>query len=128
MTTNAERIRYLRERRGWTQLEVARHLDRLAWTQSGRHVGVNADMVAKWERGVKAPSRRYQALLDCLFDDDRGSPTEVSAPDPHADGPQVDPIDMLVARTGRSASRQDAREGRPMPHVGMPAKQRVSRP
>ena len=100
MTTNAERIRSLRERRGWTQLEVAQHLDRLAWTQSGKHVGVNADMVAKWERGVKAPSRRYQELLGCLFDDDHGNPTATIEPDRGPDGLEIDPIDMLVARTG----------------------------
>lgn len=100
MTTNAERIRSLRERRGWTQLEVAQHLDRLAWTQSGKHVGVNADMVAKWERGVKAPSRRYQDLLGCLFDDDHGNPPATSRPGRQPEGPETDPIDVLVARTG----------------------------
>ena len=100
MTTNAERIRSLRERRGWTQLEVAQHLDRLAWTQSGKHVGVNADMVAKWERGVKAPSRRYQELLGCLFDDDHGYPPATSEPNRQPEGPETDPIDVLVARTG----------------------------
>ncbi|ACV78331.1 helix-turn-helix domain-containing protein [Nakamurella multipartita] len=100
MTTNAERIRSLRERRGWTQLEVAQHLDRLAWTQSGKHVGVNADMVAKWERGVKAPSRRYQDLLACLFDDDHRNPPATSEPNRQPEGPETDPIDVLVARTG----------------------------
>lgn len=100
MTTSAERIRSLRERRGWTQLQVAQHLDRLAWTQSGKHVGVNADMVAKWERGVKAPSRRYQELLGCLFDDDHGDPTANMEPDRQPDGVEIGPIDMLVARTG----------------------------
>lgn len=100
MTTNVERIRSLRERRGWTQLEVAQHLDRLAWTQSGKHIGVNADMVAKWERGVKAPSRRYQELLGCLFDDDHGNPPATSEPNRQPEGPETDPIDVLVARTG----------------------------
>src|SRR6478672_2899404 len=90
----------MRERRGWTQLEVAQHLDRLAWTQSGKHVGVNADMVAKWERGVKAPSRRYQDLLACLFDDVHGNPTATSEPSRQPKGPETDPIDVLVARTG----------------------------
>jgi len=100
VTTSAERIRSLREHRGWTQLEVAQHLDRLAWTQSGKHVGVNADMVAKWERGVKAPSRRYQDLLACLFDDDRGGPAAITEPVRQLDSSETDPIDVLVARTG----------------------------
>jgi tetratricopeptide (TPR) repeat protein len=32
-----------------------------------RRVSVNADMVAKWERGAKTPSRRYRELLYLLF-------------------------------------------------------------
>src|SRR5439155_20374799 len=31
------------------------------------HVGVNADMVGKWERGEKRPSPRYRELLCLLF-------------------------------------------------------------
>jgi transcriptional regulator with XRE-family HTH domain len=55
VTTTPNPLRTLRLRRGWTQQDVAQNLDRIAWSQSGKHVGVNADMVAKWERGVKAP-------------------------------------------------------------------------
>ncbi len=100
MTTSADRIRSLRERRGWTQLEVAQHLDQLAWAQSGKHVGVNADMVAKWERGVKVPSRRYQELLDCLFGDDPSGTNAVTAPNLPAGGPDTDPVGLLLAQTG----------------------------
>jgi len=35
--------------------------------QHREHVGVNADMVAKWERGMKGVSPRYRELLCRLF-------------------------------------------------------------
>lgn len=60
-------LRMLRERRGWTQQDVADQLARLAWLRCHERVGANADMVAKWERGVKLPSRRYRELLALLF-------------------------------------------------------------
>jgi transcriptional regulator with XRE-family HTH domain len=50
-----------------TQQDVAERLARLSWAQEQRHVGVNADMVSKWERGEKAPSRFYMRLLCSLF-------------------------------------------------------------
>lgn len=95
MTTSAEQIRNLRTRRGWTQHDVAENLDRLAWTQTGKHVGVNADMVAKWERAVKVPSRRYQELLDCLCGDDHRDTVATLAGET-----DIDPIGTLVAQTG----------------------------
>lgn len=62
------RLRERRLQRAMTQQEVAEALERLAWVQCSRHVGVNADMVSKWERGEKAPSRFYLRLLCSLFD------------------------------------------------------------
>jgi tetratricopeptide (TPR) repeat protein len=47
--------------------EVAAELGRLAWAHYGAHVGVNADMVGKWERGEKRPSKLYQQLLCLLY-------------------------------------------------------------
>jgi tetratricopeptide (TPR) repeat protein len=38
-----------------------------AWTRHHHRVAVNADMVAKWERGAKGISPRYRALLCQLF-------------------------------------------------------------
>ena len=61
------RLRELREERGWTQQEVADQIARLAWMLYRIRVGVNADMVAKWERGVKGISPRYRELLCLLF-------------------------------------------------------------
>jgi transcriptional regulator with XRE-family HTH domain len=61
------RLRELREERGWTQQDVAEQLARLAWLRRRERVGVNADMVAKWERGDKRPSPRYRELLCLLY-------------------------------------------------------------
>jgi transcriptional regulator with XRE-family HTH domain len=61
-------LRELRLQRGMTQQEVAEALERLAWVQNTRRVGVNADMVSKWERGEKSPSRFYLRLLCSLFE------------------------------------------------------------
>ena len=62
------RLRERRLQRAMTQQEVAEGLERLAWVHATRRVGVNADMVSKWERGRKVPSRFYLRLLCSLFD------------------------------------------------------------
>ena len=69
MTADAERprLRELRIELGWTQQEMADRIAHLAWMERREHVGVNADMVAKWERGVKGISPRYRELLCRLF-------------------------------------------------------------
>lgn len=69
MTTDAERprLRELRTDLGWTQQEMADRIAHLAWMERRERVGVNADMVAKWERGVKGISPRYRELLCRLF-------------------------------------------------------------
>src|SRR5258708_19366416 len=67
MTSTRLRRRAFSEERGWTQQEVADQVARLAWLRRREHVGINADMVAKWERGEKRPSPRYRDLLCLLF-------------------------------------------------------------
>ncbi|MGH3998274.1 MAG: helix-turn-helix domain-containing protein [Pseudonocardiaceae bacterium] len=69
MTTDAERprLRELRIDLGWTQQEMADRIAHLAWMERREHAGINADMVAKWERGVKGVSPRYRELLCRLF-------------------------------------------------------------
>ena len=62
------RLRELREARGWTQQELAEQLARLAWLEYGERMGVNADMVSKWERGHGRPGPRYRKLYCLLFD------------------------------------------------------------
>jgi transcriptional regulator with XRE-family HTH domain len=69
MTTDAERprLRELRTDLGWTQQELADRTAHLAWMERRERVGINADMVAKWERGVKGVSPRYRELLCRMF-------------------------------------------------------------
>jgi transcriptional regulator with XRE-family HTH domain len=69
VTADAERprLRELRTDLGWTQHELADRIAHLAWMERRERVGINADMVAKWERGVKGVSPRYRELLCRLF-------------------------------------------------------------
>jgi transcriptional regulator with XRE-family HTH domain len=60
-------LRELRTESGWTQQQLADKLNYLAWIHGQGRTAVNADMVAKWERGVKGVSPRYKALLCQLF-------------------------------------------------------------
>jgi len=60
-------LRACREHRGLTQHQAADQLVRVAWMRRGRRVGVNADMVSKWERGEKCPSPFYRELLCLLY-------------------------------------------------------------
>src|SRR5438270_7897567 len=57
-----------RARLGLTQQEVAEALAALAWEHDHEQLGVDADMVSKWERGVKRPRRLYRRLLCTLYD------------------------------------------------------------
>ncbi|MGH3779431.1 MAG: helix-turn-helix domain-containing protein [Pseudonocardiaceae bacterium] len=66
-TAGRPRLRELRDELGWTQQQLADKLAYVAWTHSQVHAAVNADMVAKWERGAKGISPRYRALLCQLF-------------------------------------------------------------
>jgi transcriptional regulator with XRE-family HTH domain len=65
--TGCPRLRELRTELGWTQQQLADKLNYVAWTHGQGRTAVNADMVAKWERGVKGISPRYRALLCQLF-------------------------------------------------------------
>jgi transcriptional regulator with XRE-family HTH domain len=65
--TGRPRLRELRDELGWTQQQLADKLAYVAWTHGHVHAAVNADMVAKWERGAKGISPRYRALLCHLF-------------------------------------------------------------
>jgi transcriptional regulator with XRE-family HTH domain len=61
------RLQEHRMRLGLTQEAVAEELARLAWVHYDMRVGVNADMVGKWERGEKRPSKLYRRLLCLLY-------------------------------------------------------------
>ncbi|MFI5954369.1 helix-turn-helix domain-containing protein [Cryptosporangium sp. NPDC051539] len=106
--TGRPRIRELREERGWTQQELAEQIARLAWVRHRERVGINADMVAKWERGAKGVSNRYRDLLCQLFEVDadylRLGPAAVRRTSPT--GPPSDE-DSLVNALGGAASVLD---------------------
>jgi transcriptional regulator with XRE-family HTH domain/tetratricopeptide (TPR) repeat protein len=61
------RLQELRDERGWTQQDVAEQIGRLAWLEHKKHVGINAQMVSKYERGEKCPNRMYQELFALLY-------------------------------------------------------------
>src|SRR5450755_4404162 len=99
MTTTARpRLRELREERGWTQQEAAEQISRLAWLRRRERVGVNADMIAKWERGEKRPSPRYRDLLCLLYGTDAQSLGIGTAGQPAA-GSHSDPEDSSLVAT-----------------------------
>jgi DNA-binding transcriptional regulator YiaG len=62
------RLQQHRARLDLTQEAVAEELARLAWVHHGVRVGINADMVGKWERGEKRPSKIYRRLLCLLYE------------------------------------------------------------
>jgi transcriptional regulator with XRE-family HTH domain len=61
------RLQDYRRRLDLTQEQVADELRRLAWEHFGVRVGVDGQMVSKWERGEKRPSRFYRQLLCLLY-------------------------------------------------------------
>jgi transcriptional regulator with XRE-family HTH domain len=61
------RLKVHRLRAGLTQAEVAEALAVVAWEEHREHVGVDANMVSKWERGIKRPRKLYRRLLCSLY-------------------------------------------------------------
>ncbi|TMR90585.1 helix-turn-helix transcriptional regulator [Nonomuraea basaltis] len=58
--------RYRREH-GLTQQEVADSLAELAWKHKKARVGVDRQMVSKWERELKVPDAEYRELFCLLY-------------------------------------------------------------
>jgi transcriptional regulator with XRE-family HTH domain len=61
-------LRSLRQRRGWTLDDVVKELDRLAERSGDGPLGVDTNMLSRWERGVRRPSRRYAKLLCQVYE------------------------------------------------------------
>src|SRR5579885_2884433 len=59
-------LRYQRLRRGWTLKQVVDQLCQLC-AEEEDIPGITADMVGKWERGERRPSRYYQGKLCLLY-------------------------------------------------------------
>ncbi|MGH3589504.1 MAG: helix-turn-helix domain-containing protein [Pseudonocardiaceae bacterium] len=109
MTTDVERprLRELRIELGWTQQELADRIAHLAWMERHEHVGVNADMVAKWERGVKGVSPRYRELLCRLFGVTSGQLGLKNTPPASADRSRLTDDQSLVAMLDNAAGLLD---------------------
>src|ERR1700730_2250318 len=60
-------LRAHRARLGLHQPAVAEALAAVAWEHDHEQLGVDADMVSKWERGAKRPRRLYRRLLCMLY-------------------------------------------------------------
>ena len=107
MTSTRPRLKELREERGWTQQDVADQVARLAWLRRHERAGVNADMVAKWERGEKRPSPRYRELLCLLFGVDAQTLGFGGAAQPLAGARAHAEESTLIATLGGAASLLD---------------------
>lgn len=68
-------IRDQRLRRGWSQRQLINELGRAAQAE-GRNLGLNVQMVSRWENGHKKPDGYYRRLLQEVLD---------TAPDPSSD-------------------------------------------
>jgi transcriptional regulator with XRE-family HTH domain len=91
--------RDFRQARGLTQQEVADALSRLAQVHEKRGVGVNADMVSKWERGEKKPSAIYRRLLALLFDGvPEPTPGKALEPSTELGASMVESVDQRLKR------------------------------
>jgi transcriptional regulator with XRE-family HTH domain len=103
------RLRALRIAAGYSQPKLAEKLCFLGWVQGEGEVGVNGDMVSKWERGVTGICPMYRRLLCHLFGvtSDQlnldGEPTD-PAPDPAV--PLRDP-ESLVAMVEQATAILD---------------------
>jgi transcriptional regulator with XRE-family HTH domain len=104
--SGGRRLRELRLGLMLTQQDVAERLERLAWVKHRRRVGVNADMVSKWERGEKRPSSYYLQLLSSLFDLSparlgmRGAAASASSRPLHEDSAMGSALELLDSLGG----------------------------
>jgi transcriptional regulator with XRE-family HTH domain len=60
-------LRTFRTRHGLSQQDLVDHLAALAWQHTGEHLGLDRQMISKWERGLKLPGPRYRRLLALLL-------------------------------------------------------------
>src|ERR1700730_15667215 len=83
------RLRWERQRRGWSQDDVVDHLQEAAAGRGDPELGVDRNTVSRWERGISRPTPRYVQLLSEVFTlrpEDLGL---ILAPPPPAPVPQT---------------------------------------
>src|SRR5205807_4921212 len=57
------RLRWERQRRGWSQDDVVDRLQDVAAKRAEPEPGVDRNTVSRWERGISRPTPRYVQLL-----------------------------------------------------------------
>jgi transcriptional regulator with XRE-family HTH domain/tetratricopeptide (TPR) repeat protein len=102
------RLRWERQRRGWSQDDVVDHLQEAAAGRGDPELGVDRNTVSRWERGISRPTPRYVQLLSEVFTlrpEDLGL---ILAPPPPAPVPQTPagPADEPVAKLGPDVDRR----------------------
>lgn len=93
-----ERLRFERQRRGWSCDQVAVELCRVAHARGEATPGVNGHMVNRWERGARRPSPHYARLLCLLYEkpaDELGLVVTVS--DDYVLAPQAEALRVAIA-------------------------------
>jgi transcriptional regulator with XRE-family HTH domain len=81
----ARALRAFRTANGLTQQDVVERLNALAWQHTHTELGVDRQMVSKWERGAKLPQPHYRDLFILLF-----ASTEATPPPGHQAQPRRD--------------------------------------
>src|SRR5207302_198269 len=61
------RLRWERQRRGWSQDDVVDRLQDVAAKRSEPEPGVDRNTVSRWERGISRPTPRYVQLLAAVL-------------------------------------------------------------
>lgn len=99
------RLRWERQRRGWSQDDVVDHLQHIAAVRGSPEPGVERNTISRWERGISRPTPRYIQLLSAAFELPPENLGLVSPPEtpPPANGL---PVDDLVARLRPDVDRR----------------------
>jgi transcriptional regulator with XRE-family HTH domain len=95
------RLRWERQRRGWSQDDVVDRLQDAAAGRGDPELGVDRNTVSRWERGISRPTPRYVQLLSEVFTlrpEDLGlilAPPPPSPPAPALPTPEQQPEDAV---------------------------------
>jgi transcriptional regulator with XRE-family HTH domain/tetratricopeptide (TPR) repeat protein len=88
------RLRWERQRRGWSQDDVVDQLQEAAANRGDPELGVDRNTVSRWERGISHPTPRYVRLLSEIFTlrpEDLGLILAPPPPSPPAPPPSAAP-------------------------------------
>ena len=60
-------LKYQRLLRSWSQMELAKHIYNLCLRDGHKYVGVNEDLISRWEHGKNRPTLLYRKQLCEIF-------------------------------------------------------------